>query len=95
MGIHAAPASKEALGIQREDSAMENLNWGYIQRGLVALGNGQQIGIFFFKVTPYRLLNNRDHCFSLMNSKQLKGKMIRLFKRKSDSPHCNYAKFAL
>jgi hypothetical protein len=25
-----------------------------------------------------------------MNGKQLKGKVIRIFKRKSDSPHCSH-----
>ena len=54
----------------------------------LSLGDGQQVGLFILEVIPYGLLNNRDHCFSLMNGKQLKGEVISLFKRKSDSPHC-------
>ena len=62
---------------------------------LLSLRDDKQIGIFSFKITLYRFLKHCKHCFSLVNGKQLKGKVIRFFKRKSNPPHRSYAKNAL
>ena len=59
------------------------------QSALVVLvvAHAQAISTCLIKVIPDRILDNANHCFFLLNCKQLKSKVICLIKQQSDSRH--------
>jgi hypothetical protein len=55
---------------------------------LIVVAHSRAISACLVKVIPDRILDNANHCFFLLNCKQLKGKVICLVKQQSDSRHC-------